>query len=303
VPAQLNHGGQLATFLIGFADRRGSGFIDSKHDRDMGGPAMMGKADWHVRQLAARRDVVHPRGMPPWLTRLLVSALAIGTPWLAQADTCDPIFAGQQPPVLLNAKLAERTTELCNEAYAALASGLTRGPLWSAEHLTVDGLARARTLPREGRFHEEERLPPDDRAMLSDYTRSGYDCGHMTPSGDMPDPEAQQQSFSLANIVPQRPMLNRDTWEGIESAVRHLAERQGELYVVTGPAFLGGQVQSLKGHVLVPTSTWKAIYDPAAPRAAAYTCTNISHPKCATLSIAYAHRRQQRHRAHNPPSP
>jgi endonuclease G len=271
---------------------------------------------------------------PPQLTCLLVFVLVVCAPLSVQASDCNQLFAGQQPPSLLNVKLGQRTTELCNDAYAALASGLTRGPLWSAEHLTAEGLARARTLPREGRFHEEERLPPDDRAVLSDYTRSGYDRGHMTPSGDMPDPEAQQQSFSLANIVPQTPMLNRDVWEGIESAVRHLAERQGELYVVTGPAFLGGQLQSLKGRVLVPTSTWKAIYDPAVQGAAAYLCTNVGHPKCVTLSVAelaqqvgvdpfpalpddikqtamtlpppepspYAHQRQQRHRAHNPPS-
>jgi endonuclease G len=167
-----------------------------------------------------------------------------------------------------------------------LASGLTRGPLWSAEHLTAEGLAHARGTARKGTFHADERLPADDRAALSDYTRSGYDRGHMTPSGDMPDAEAQQQSFSLANVVPQTAALNRNVWEGIESAVRHLAERDGELYVVTGPAFQGGQLKSLKGRVLVPTATWKAVYDPAAQGAAAYSCTNVSRPKCITLSVA-----------------
>jgi endonuclease G len=217
--------------------------------------------------------------------RLLVMVWALCASSLAQAGTCNQIFAGEQPPVLLNAKLAQRTTALCNDAFAVLASGVTRGPLWSAEHLTADGLASARTTARQGRFHEDERLPPDDRAVLSDYVRAGYDRGHMAPSGDMPDPDAQQQSFSLANIVPQAAALNRDVWEGIESAVRHLAERRGELYVVTGPAFQGGQLQFLKGRVLVPTSTWKAVYDPAAHAAAAYRCTNVSRPRCVTLSI------------------
>jgi len=108
----------------------------------------------------------------------------------------------------------------------------------------------------------------------------------MAPSGDMPGPEAQQQSFSLANVVPQRAALNRDAWAGIETAVRHLAEGHGELYVVTGPAFQGGRLRSLKGRVLVPTATWKAVYDPGAQGAAAYRCTNVGHPKCANLSIA-----------------
>lgn len=203
-----------------------------------------------------------------------------------RAGGCDWIFAGGQPPTLLNAKLEQRTTPLCNKAYAALASGVTRGPLWSAEHLTATSLARARQTPRQGQFHEDERLPPDDRAMLSDYVRSGYDRGHMAPSGDMPDPVAQQQSFSLANIVPQAPELNRGQWEGVESAVRQLAEREGELYVVTGPAFQGTELKTLNGRVLVPTATWKAVYDPASGGAAAYLCSNVSHPRCATLSVA-----------------
>ena len=199
---------------------------------------------------------------------------------------CAQVFASQQPPALLNAKLAQRTTALCNNAYASLNSGLTRGPLWSAEHLTADSVARARGLERQGTFHEDERLSPDDRAALTDYERSGYDRGHMAPSGDMPDLDAQQQSFSLANIVPQTAALNRAQWEGIESAVRQLAERDGELYVVTGPAFQGRRLRALNGRVLVPATTWKAVYDPAARGAAAYRCTNVRHPKCTSLSIA-----------------
>ena len=34
----------------------------------------------------------------------------------------------------------------------------------------------------------------------------------MTPSGDMPDGDAQADSFSLANMVPQTPELNRGVW-------------------------------------------------------------------------------------------
>ena len=226
--------------------------------------------------------------MPLALTclRLVVFTLALCAPSLAQATGCDQLFAGGQLPALRNAKLAARTTLLCNEGYAALASGVTRGPLWSAERLTADSLAGARATARQGRFHEEERLPPDDRAALSDYSRSGYDRGHMAPSGDMPGPGAQQQSFSLANVVPQAPALNRGAWEGIESAVRRLALRRGELYVVSGPAFQGSQLQSLKGRVLVPTATWKAVYDPQAQGMAAYMCANVSQPNCTTLSVA-----------------
>jgi endonuclease G len=186
----------------------------------------------------------------------------------------------------VDTKLAPHSTVLCNDAYATLASGLTRGSLWSAEHLTAVGLAHARGLQRRGSFHDEQRVPAEDRAELSDYSRSGYDRGHMAPSGDMPDLASQQQSFSLGNVVPQTAALNRDVWEGIESAVRHLAERHGELYVVTGPLFQGDHPAFLHGRVRVPTSTWKAIYDPSVRGAAAYSCTNVDVPVCVYLSIA-----------------
>ena len=88
-------------------------------------------------------------------------------------------------------------------------------------------------------------------------------------------------------MVPQTAALNRGIWEGVESAVRHLAQREGELYVVTGPAFVGGQVQSIgPDGVLVPTSTWKAVYDPRTGGAGAYICTNTATPTCQVVSVA-----------------
>jgi len=164
--------------------------------------------------------------------------------------------------------------------------GLTRGALWSAEHPTAAGLAAARQTRRVNLFHPEFALPAADRAELADYARSGFDRGHMTPSGDMPDPVAQQQSFSLANIVPQAAKLNRGVWERIESAVRTLVNRRGEAYVVTGPAFQGANFQQIGGRVLVPSSTLKEIYVPATGDVGAWSCTNTATPACTVLSVA-----------------
>ncbi len=228
-----------------------------------------------------------PDGM---LARFLLLALALAavpTLAFAQAAACPHLFAGGQPPALLNPKLGQRTTLLCNDAYAVLASGVTHGALWSAEHPTAASLDAARDTPREGQFHSENRLPPGDQARLEDYRRSGYDRGHLTPSGDMPDAQSQQQTFSLANMVPQTPELNRGVWAGIEMAVRHLAERRGELYVVTGPAFQGLSLKTIgPDGVLVPSATWKALYDPRSGGAGAYVCSNTAAPRCGTMSVA-----------------
>ena len=154
------------------------------------------------------------------------------------------------------------------------------------QHPTAASLEQARHIRREGQFHAEDRLSPPDQAQLADYRRSGYDRGHMTPSGDMLDEQAQQQTFSLANMVPQTAELNRGIWEGVESAVRHLAEREGELYVVTGPAFDGQQLASIgPDGVLVPTSTWKAVYDPRTGGTGVYVCKNTQQPTCDTVPV------------------
>ncbi len=218
---------------------------------------------------------------------LVLAFAASGVAAAAQPASCPQFSPGGQLPALLNPKLAQRTTTLCNTGYAVAASGVTHGALWSAEHLMAANVASARDTPRAGTFHADERLPYQDQAQLGDYRASGYDRGHMTPSGDMPDGAAQEQSFSLANIVPQTAQLNRGIWEGIESAVRNLAVAEGELYLVTGPAFVGSQLRSIgPDGVLVPTSTWKAVYDPQRGTTGVYVCQNTARPRCAVVSVA-----------------
>ncbi len=221
-----------------------------------------------------------------------LAAVVFAVIWLliggaADAETaCPDHFALGREPELINPKLAMATVPLCFIGYGALHSGQTRTPLWSAEHLTIESLREAQQTPRRNRFHPEKALAVGQRAEIADYVRSGYDRGHMSPSGDMPGAAAQGESFSLANIVPQAPRLNRGLWEGIESAVRTLARRDGDLYVVTGPAFTGGELQSLQGRVLIPTSTWKAIFDPRQNGAGVYLVANTDDSEARSISVA-----------------
>ena len=219
---------------------------------------------------------------------LTLVATLFAIPCLSVAQPVCPQFSpGGRLPALLNPKLDQRVTVLCNNGYAVAASGVTHGTLWSAEHLTGADVVSARDTPRAGVFYPDDRAPYADQAQIGDYRGSGYDRGHMTPSGDMPNATAQEQSFSLANVVPQTAQLNRGIWEGVETAVRNLAVREGEIYLVTGPAFVGSELQSIGADgVLVPTSTWKAVYDPQAAGTGVYVCQNTKRPRCAAVSVA-----------------
>jgi len=201
------------------------------------------------------------------------------------ADRCPQFFAQGQAPELKNARLAAKVRPLCFSFFGILHSGVTRTPLWAAEHLTRDTLRRAACVERVNTFHVENRLPGSERAELSDFVGSGLDRGHLAPAADFPTDEAQNESFSLANIIPQEATLNRSLWLHVETTVSGLTMRYGETYVVTGTAFVGKNLQSLNGRVIVPTQVYKAIYIPALEQAAAYFVDNSDTPDLQVLSI------------------
>lgn len=215
---------------------------------------------------------------------LALALWVLAAPMSAAATACPQHFVAGQPPIITQAKLKPRTQEVCFVAYAVLHSGVSRTPLYAAEHLQRDNLVLAKKLSRKDSFHAETALPPSDRAELDDYQRSGYDRGHLAPNADMPTREAQRESFSLANMVPQIHANNAGVWAGIEAAARSLAMEEGEVYVVSGPVFVGSNIKKV-GNVLVPTHLWKAIYSPKQQRAGAYLITNDEAKDYASMSI------------------
>jgi len=176
----------------------------------------------------------------------------------AASSACARHYLGEAPR-LVRANMATRARELCNDEFAVLHSAQTRTPLYASEHLVRDKILAARELEREEFFHEDERLRDDERGRLGDYRRSGFDRGHVAASGNMATPQGRYQSFSLANILPQNPDNNQRIWCSIESTVRDLAVKQGEVWVVTGPMFIGSTVQTLNNRVWIPTHLFKAV--------------------------------------------
>ncbi|MYN06895.1 DNA/RNA non-specific endonuclease [Pseudoduganella aquatica] len=215
---------------------------------------------------------------------IAAGAFALASGW-ALAGACPSHYVDGRAPEIRNGKLASATRELCYGVFGVMHSGITRTPLWSAEHLTSGNVEQARELDRENSFHPEPRLPRSERAELSDYARSGYDRGHMAPNGDMPDRAAQRDSFTLANMVPQDSDNNRQVWAGIEQAVRKLAQKEGDLYVITGPAFLGSDLRKV-GNVLVPTHLYKVVYSPRQRAGAAYFVENKADVQYVTMNVA-----------------
>jgi len=223
----------------------------------------------------------------------LLSAVAMAVGLLAASASAVPtacpanFFQGQSPDIL-NPKLTGKTKPLCFSEFAVLHSGLTRTPLWSADHLTAARVEQAKQQRRKNAvetFHEERQISYEDRASLTDYIRSGFDRGHMSPNGDMDNPVAQGESFTLANMVPQNLNNNRGIWEGVEEATRSMAERYGEVWVVTIPIF-SNQSLWLHNRVAIPVKIAKAVYLPSQNAAAAYLTDNVAGDGWKSISIA-----------------
>ncbi len=204
----------------------------------------------------------------------------------AQTSGCDKHFFQKAAPEFTRKALQASTVGLCFEAFSVMHSGVSKTPLWSAEHLTRESLQAARGVPREDSFHAEETLPPKHGAELADYARSGFDRGHMAPAADMPTRQAQHESFSLANVVPQNRRNNQQLWAAIEGATRHLTNQRGELYVMTGPIFEGDRIERLNGRVFVPSHVFKAVVDPSNGEGAGWLAPNDDSGEYQVISIA-----------------
>lgn len=202
-----------------------------------------------------------------------------------RAGACPDHYVDGRLPEIRNPSLSVSTRELCYGVFGVMHSGITRTALWSAEHVRAENLAAAAEQSRINAFHAEPRLPRAQRAELSDYALSGYDRGHLAPNGNMPDRRSQRESFSLANMVPQDAENNRHVWSGIEHIVRKMAAREGALYVLTGPAFLGKRVRKV-GNVLVPSHLYKVVWSPRQKAGGAWFIENAPTNDFQTMTIA-----------------
>jgi endonuclease G, mitochondrial len=129
-------------------------------------------------------------------------------------------------------------------------------PNWVAWHLDAADLGET----GRGRFAPDPRLPAGMyRVTPKDYTGSGFDRGHMCPSGDRTANRADNDAvFLMTNIVPQAPANNQGAWNDFEVYCRALARSGSELYVAAGPA--GPFTRRIgNGRVAVPSSVWKVV--------------------------------------------
>jgi endonuclease G len=128
---------------------------------------------------------------------------------------------------------------------------------WVAWLLVVDDLG---DVSRSGAFHADELLPPEmSGPRPRDYARSGFDRGHMCPSGDRTaTAAANEETFVMTNMLPQRHALNVGPWEGLERYERTLASSGRQVFIVAGGLF-DGAPELLGSGIAVPRANFKIV--------------------------------------------
>ena len=201
---------------------------------------------------------------------LLLATLLVATPAFSDENDfakCRQFFPNNTPPVIRHQEEL-KPRALCFSAFAVLHSGKSHTPIYVAERLNKVNLLASKDIPRSNLFFEEARLPQAERAQLEDYLGSEFDRGHMVPAGDMGTIESKDQSFSLANIIPQNPTNNQHAWRKIEADTRKYAMRAaGDVFVITGPVFDGTPPTIGANKVWVPQHLFKLVYDPSTNKA------------------------------------
>lgn len=144
----------------------------------------------------------------------------------------------------------------------------------------------------EGRSNEfiSDPLVESGSAVTQDYSRSGYDRGHLCPAGDFRhDKELQDETFYMSNMAPQVADFNRGIWSDLENKVRSWVKKRGELIIVTGPILKKGLPTIGRiNQIAVPEKFYKIIYDPATEEAIAFLFPNegsVELVKSFTISI------------------
>lgn len=150
---------------------------------------------------------------------------------------------------------------LVNEGYVVGYDDARGNPAWAAYRMR-DLTTIPRTPPRPDSFEIDRRTVA--RISPDTYTGSGYDRGHLAPNYAIATrygPAAQQETFLMSNITPQRHALNAGLWKTLEQKIAtNYPARYGEVWVFAGPIF-GDRPRLLRSGVQIPEAFFLIVVD------------------------------------------
>lgn len=152
-----------------------------------------------------------------------------------------------------------------------------RTPNWVAWELLRSETSGASS--RSNKFWTDAEI--ENCPSTADYTRSGYDRGHLCPAADQKwSEQAMVDCFVMTNMTPQNHALNSGAWATLETKERAWAQRDSALVIVAGPVYSGQDRTMIGSGVRVPGAFFKVLIAPylPEPRGIAFVYPNMSAP-------------------------
>lgn len=166
--------------------------------------------------------------------------------------------SGAEIPVLKN---GAKEQIIRHEGYTVSYNPDFKIPNWVAYELTKEKVTNVR-VKRHNRFVPDPAVGRAT-ALNEDYTRTGYDRGHMVPAADMRWSEkAMRETFYLSNICPQDRGLNSGIWNDLEMTIRVWAKEHKSIFIVCGPVIEKDLKRLGANRVGIPRMFYKVVCDP-----------------------------------------
>ncbi len=173
----------------------------------------------------------------------------------APAPGEDPLLFGNPSNATLD--IANENNYLMHKPQYSLSYNRSKATAnWVAWRLDTSWIGMA---DRQDDFRPDSALPfAWYQVTDADYSGSGYDRGHMVPSGDRTNSIPNNSAtFLMTNIIPQISANNQGPWEEFETYLRTLAQQGNEMYIMSGPT---GKIGTCaQGRIVVPAFTWKVV--------------------------------------------
>ena len=164
-----------------------------------------------------------------------------------------------------------------HSGYAASFNSELMIPNWVAYELTKEETYGTVSRPSNSPFQPDPNYhgkQPERR----DYSRSGWDKGHLAPCADMKwSEQAMFESFYFTNICPQNHDFNEKDWQKLEDKARTIARKKGSIYIVCGPIVTTNEYGRLgSNQIAIPDYFFKAFLykDDAGFHSIAYVMPN-----------------------------
>lgn len=194
------------------------------------------------------------------MKRLFVTLSAIVSVSLLVA--CDPAAASAQTVMDEGLEIPATTPDEDIYQYSGFTSSYNHStlvPNWVAYELTAEELQGGYET-KSSSFSRDPNVK-GRQASREDYSRSGWDKGHMAPKADLRWSEkAYWESHYFTNVCPQNHEMNAGDWNSLEKSVRRWARQYGRIWVVCGPIFDQQEFGTIgDARVQVPDAFFKAL--------------------------------------------